>query len=83
MTLWYQVTHKLPVMMTNINHEVLSSWESKPSVNKKQLVTDLSQIDGLVQEICNSSALAMELCLSCTNPSKYSLIDCCNVISMG
>ena len=26
-------------------------------------------IDGLVQERCNSSALAMELCLSCTNPS--------------
>ena len=26
-------------------------------------------IDGLVQEICNSSALAMELRLSCTNPS--------------
>ena len=26
-------------------------------------------IDGLVQERCNSSALAMELRLSCTNPS--------------
>ena len=26
-------------------------------------------IDGLVQERRNSSALAMELCLSCTNPS--------------
>ena len=29
------------------------------------------QIDGLVQEKRNSSALAMELCLSSTNPSKY------------
>ena len=29
----------------------------------------LSHIDGLVQERCNSSALAMELRLSCTNPS--------------
>ena len=29
-------------------------------------------IDGLVQERRNSSALAMELRLSCTNPSKYS-----------
>ena len=29
-------------------------------------------IDGLVQERHNSSALAMELCLSCTNPSVYS-----------
>ena len=28
-----------------------------------------SQIDGLVQERRNSSALAMELRLSCTNPS--------------
>ena len=28
------------------------------------------KIDGLVQERCNSSALAMELRLSCTNPSK-------------
>ena len=25
-------------------------------------------IDGIVQERCNSSALAMEICLSCTNP---------------
>ena len=28
----------------------------------------MAQIDGLVQERRNSSALAMELCLSCTNP---------------
>ena len=28
----------------------------------------LEHIDGLVQERCNSSALAMELRLSCTNP---------------
>ena len=31
--------------------------------------TRLPHFDGLVQERCNSSALAMELCLSCTNPS--------------
>ena len=30
--------------------------------------TDLNDIDGLVQERYNSSALAMELHLSCTNP---------------
>ena len=29
------------------------------------------QIDGLVQEKRNSIANALELCLSCTNPSKY------------
>ena len=28
------------------------------------------QVDGLVQERRNSSALAMDLHLSCTNPSK-------------
>ena len=32
-----------------------------------------THIDGVVQERCNSSALAMELRLSCTNP----LISCC------
>ena len=31
-------------------------------------VHDRAYIDGLVQERCNSSALAIELCLSCTNP---------------
>ena len=35
------------------------------------LSPDIYQLyfDGLVQERCNSSALAMALCLSCTNPS--------------
>ena len=28
-------------------------------------------IDGLVQERCNSSAIAMELHVPCTNPLKY------------
>ena len=28
-------------------------------------------IDGLVQEKCNSIAIALELRLSCTNPSIY------------
>ena len=31
------------------------------------------QIDGLVQERCNSIANALEFCLSCTNPSKMVL----------
>ena len=53
-------------------------------------------IDGLVQEWCNSSALAMELCIYCTNPliggamGEFQLwllfyichcCDICNVIS--
>ena len=32
-----------------------------------------AHIDGLVLERCNSSALAMELHLSCTNPSMYTV----------
>ena len=36
------------------------------SINYTKIHT-LVYIDGLVQEICNSSALAMELCLSCIN----------------
>ena len=40
-----------------------------------------THFDGLVQERCNSSALAMELHLSCTNPSTYALelgLSCTN-----
>ena len=37
------------------------------------LVAWQHQADGLEQERRNSSALAMELCLSCTNPSKWLL----------
>ena len=36
----------------------------------------LVHIDGLVQERCNSSALAMELRLSCTNPLISWLVAC-------
>ena len=32
------------------------------------------QIDGLIQERCNSIAYVLELCVSCTNPSKWSMI---------
>ena len=38
-------------------------------------------VDGLVHERCNSSALAMELRLSCTNPSIY-LYWCVNFIDV-
>ena len=37
----------------------------------KHLEYKTHYFDGLVQERCNSSALAMELCLACTNPSIY------------
>ena len=39
--------------------------------NKTKNIISILQIDGLVQERLNSSVLAMELRLSCTNPSKY------------
>ena len=37
--------------------------------------TDMEYIDGLEQERCNSSVLAMELSLSCINPSICSYSD--------
>ena len=36
-------------------------------INVAEFTEDTVHIDGLVQERCNSSALAMELCLSCIN----------------
>ena len=52
-----------------------TSWESDHGVNddNDELAgarTPADEIDGLVQERRNSIALAMELRLSCTNPSK-------------
>ena len=38
-------------------------------LNWRRQIFLTSDISGLVQESCNSSALAVELCLSCTNPS--------------
>ena len=38
--------------------------------NLENICQYAEQIDGLVQERCNSIALAVEYCLSCTKPSK-------------
>ena len=38
-------------------------------------------MDGLLQERCNSSALALELCLSCTNPSLWWTASCLNSVN--
>ena len=35
------------------------------------IMTSTEEIDGLVQERHNSGSLAMELCFSCTNPSRF------------
>ena len=37
--------------------------------NETDIKHYLHNVDGLVQERCNSNALALEICLSCTNPS--------------
>ena len=39
-----------------------------------------NNVDGLVQERHNSSALAMELHLSCISPSIYKLIEKCKIL---
>ena len=51
------------------NGMVLNMWKAIKGSNDESL----QHIDGLVQEKRNSKALAMELRLSCTNPSIYSL----------
>ena len=40
----------------------------------KTLMLAAGEIDGLVQERRNSIANALELCLSCNNPSKWFLV---------
>ena len=43
--------------------------DMKTNCNKLQYIHLHAHIDGLVQERRNSTANALELCLSCTNPS--------------
>ena len=45
------------------------AWVKKPRAGIINYDNSLLDVDGLVQERRNSSALAMELRLSCTNPS--------------
>ena len=55
----------------SIDTDALTPCVTRSSATMVLTVQD--QVDGLVQERRNSTALAMELHLSCTNPSKYSL----------
>ena len=54
------------------NHEnktiILGIFSSGRWYDIEDLISWIGDIDGLVQERCNSSASAMELRLSCTNP---------------
>ena len=45
--------------------------KAQQSKNRVHISWDILYIVGLVQERCNSSALAMELHLSCTKPTTY------------
>ena len=69
------------LVIRRIPHKGLVMWSFDaffPTLGKllnSQFVSDLkwhdAHLNGLVQESCNSSALAMELHLSCTNPSRW------------
>ena len=51
------------------SHHIHHSGQGSGIAHKGYL--DLQHFDGLVQERCNSSVLAMELGVSCTNPSIW------------
>ena len=56
-------------------------FDPSPGINDEQeLWPRMNHIDGLVQERRNSSALAVELHLSCTIPSLIQVLWCCYVI---
>ena len=58
----------------NIGHPQILKWVAQIWLWQQWLPGDIPHyIDGLVQERCNSSALEMELRISCTNPSISSL----------
>ena len=56
--------------MTRISHIYCEYWQC---VQEEESTHLRLHTDGLVQERLNSSALAMELRLSCTNPSVYDI----------
>ena len=45
-----------------------------------KLTVEQQYIDGLMQERCNSSALAMELHISCINPLTLCLYNTSNIM---
>ena len=75
------VTSEFPAQMASDTENVSIWWRhhvSRATGKQCQLMRDLRyngyKIDGSVQERSNSSALAMEIRLSCTNPFKWSQI---------
>ena len=67
-------------VLQRMAREHLTPTQQETSSGEEEIVVLLlicmdSYIDGLVQERHNSSALAMEIRLSCTNPSIYFLVS--------
>ena len=61
--------HWLAFIMMVADGQLLNKHQALSGHHADSAQTKLSHhINGLVQERCNSSALAMELRLSCTNP---------------
>ena len=69
---WKLTLHQLPVPETQNKYFPLCEAMTKGKLRSDyELITDtphLIHVNGLVQERCNSSALVMELHLSCTKP---------------
>ena len=69
----YTKTHRLCLItVTSQELQGVSMQLLLDCLLKSSFKLTTKKIDGLVQERCNSSALAMELRLFCTNPSKWS-----------
>ena len=58
-----------------VHHDVTVMVKLVSSYSTAFILHHCYHTEGLVQERCNSSALSMELHLSCTNPSIWTMID--------
>ena len=71
---WHQqwpCLHSLEIQWWGNAQQMDGTWNINMDLCFISLHNETTDFDGLVQERCNSSALAMELRLSCTNPSTY------------
>ena len=66
---WASLTHAMQRYMGNyLRHTGSASVNRQMEINRREQITD-QQVDGLVQDCSNSSALAVELLQSYTKPS--------------
>ena len=67
---WLGVSLESALHKTNKRHPIIDLWR----LDMEYCLWDqIIMFDSLVQEKCNSSALAMELHLSCTSPSMFAV----------